>query len=120
MKKLMSIVLAASAISLAVPNAAHAFTHTVNCVNETTYGPAKVAEMRGRFTLARGETLVQIRVNALDANGRVVSSAQGIFNTRRGTWRGGVGDFRMVHYHATFTVRTPTGTRTFTTRTYHW
>lgn len=120
MKNLMSIVLAVSAISLAAPNAALAFTNTVTRTNESTFGPAKVAEMRGRFTLARGETLVQVRVNALDANGRIVSSAQGTFDARRGTWRGGVGDFRMVYYHATFTVRTPKGTRTFTTRTYHW
>ncbi|AWM39856.1 hypothetical protein GobsT_17710 [Gemmata obscuriglobus] len=99
---------------------AHAFGQQVTTRKEYRSGTARVAELTGTYRLDAYETLTDVRIVSLDANGRELSVAQGTFNPTNGTWAVGLGDFQMVSYYVKFTIRYGNATRYYYTPTYRW
>jgi hypothetical protein len=93
-----------------------------NVTGGKTYmqGTARVAELRGTFTLAANEQLTNVRMIAYDAQGRQLSAAQGTWNSTTRTWSAAVGDFRMAYYQVEFTVRIGNTTKKYYTLAYRW
>ncbi|MDY3562253.1 hypothetical protein R5W23_003715 [Gemmata sp. JC673] len=99
---------------------AHAFSQLITGGRKYYSGPAKVVELNGVYQLNAYETLTDVRIVTLDANGRELSVAQGTFNPTNGTWAVGVGDYQMVYFYVKFTYRYGNTTMAYKTPTYRW
>jgi hypothetical protein len=111
--------LAALAVLLLLPAAAHAFSFSITTHTKRQVGSSRLVNLAGSYLLSVGEERLEaVRIVTLDAGGNFLSSAKGSFTTS--TWEAGVGDFQLVFYYVEFTVKTATGRRTFKTQTFRW
>ncbi|MDY3553786.1 hypothetical protein R5W24_002900 [Gemmata sp. JC717] len=109
-----------SGLFVSLSGEAHAFGAQITGGREYYSGPARMVDLNGVYRLDAYETLTDVRIVTLDANGRELSVAQGSFNPTNGTWAVGVGDYQMVYFYVKFTVRYGNTTRYYFTPTYRW
>jgi hypothetical protein len=99
---------------------AKAFGGNITYARTYLSGPARVADLRGNFTLAANEQLINVRMISYDGQARQLAAAQGTWNPTTRTWTAAVGDFQMVYFQVEFTVRIGNTTKKYYTLAYRW
>ena len=89
--------------------------------SERVCGTSRCVSLSGRVSLSTGESVSAVRIYVNGINSVPLSQAAGTYNATTNAWTASVGDYQLVSYYVTITIKkNGTVIGALRTPTYYW